>query len=104
MKKLGIALGVVLALASCGGDNAAVTEAPSNVVGTITDVEPAEGEPTNFVVETEDGETFTIDIDPDVNYGFDLAHLHEHHETGDPVDIDLEERDGTLYAQSIEDV
>ncbi len=103
MARIGAVAGALLLAVACGGD-AASPPAPSNVTGTIVDVEPAEGQPTNFTLETEDGDAYTIDIDPEVDYGFDLAHLHKHHETGDPVAVDLEERDGTLYAQSIEDV
>ena len=102
MRTFGVALVVAFALMACGGD--ADTKAPANVVGTIVEVEPDDGQPTSFVVETEDGETYTIEVDPKIDYGFDLAHLHEHHESEDPVDVDIDERDGTLYALSIEDV
>jgi hypothetical protein len=42
-------------------------------------------------------------IDPQIDYGFDLAHLREHMETGDPVRVDLELRAGDVYATQIDD-
>ena len=48
-------------------------------------------------------ERLEILIAADVDYGFDLGHLHEHEASGDPVRCTLEERDGHLYALRIDD-
>ena len=42
-------------------------------------------------------------IADDVAYGFDLEHVQEHADSGDPVRCALEERDGRAYALSIAD-
>ena len=76
------------------------------MVGLITDVRPADetAVPVSFTVEEEDGDAYTIDIDPEHDYGFDLLHVREHFVTEDPVDVSIDERDGTLFATAIEDV
>ena len=48
-------------------------------------------------------EVHTIHIAEDVDYGFDLAHLHEHRTTGEPVRCVFEVRDERLYALEIAD-
>ena len=89
----------LLALTGCGGDEAA----PAEVVGVIVLVQEASnGEVESFEVDSE-GETFTIYIAPEVDYGFPLGHLHEHESTGDPVRCVLEEREDRLYALEILD-
>ena len=93
---------------ACGGSSApgADEAAPDRVVGTITDIEPEDEMtlPTNFTVEEEDGDAYSIDIDPELDYGFDLLHVRDHFTTEDPVDVDIEVRGGSLIATSIEDV
>lgn len=95
-----VLLAVVL-LAACGGNGGA--EAPSEVTGVIILLDTDEtGSIKGFSLRA-DAETYEIRIAEDVNYGFDLAHLNEHMTTGDPVRCRLEERDGDLYALTIED-
>jgi hypothetical protein len=95
-------------LVACGGSSSSGDEAPApdRVVGLITDIEPADEFelPTNFTVEEEDGDAYTIDVDPELDYGFDLLHVREHFASDDPVDVAVESRDGALVATSIEDV
>lgn len=94
--------------AACGGDDepeppAAEADAPSEVTGVLLDVE-SEGvdEVVSFTLKDGD-DTYEIFIADDVDYGFPLGHLSEHLSTGDPVKVPLEERDGKLYALSIDD-
>ena len=95
-------------MVACGGSSDSGTDepAPDRVVGLITDIEPEDELelPTNFTVEEEDGDTYSIDIDPEFDYGFDLLHVREHFVTDDPVDVTVESRDDALVATSIEDV
>jgi hypothetical protein len=97
---------VSLVLAACGGDDkdAGGSEiAPSEITGVIVGMD-AEllGEVDSFDVK--DGDTVhTLYIDPEIDYEFPLGHLHEHLETAQPVRCAVEERDGKLYAQTIED-
>ena len=91
----------LLLLFSCSDD--APTGTPSQLEGTITEVEVEDDLVTAFEIETADGEE-TVLIDPERDYGFDLLHLEEHAETGDPVLVDVESDDGDLVAVTIEDV
>ena len=103
MARLGaIALLGVLAMA-CGDRGA--PPSPERIIGLVTEVEPEDETeiPTSFTVEDEDGTPFSIEIDPELDYGFDLLHVREHLVTQDPVDVSVEERDGALIATSIED-
>ncbi|HEV2755260.1 MAG TPA: hypothetical protein VG318_05740 [Actinomycetota bacterium] len=92
--------------AACGGDDEAAPaerDVPSEVTGVLLDVE-SEGvdEVVSFTLKDDD-ETYEIFIADDVEYDFPLGHLSEHLSTGDPVRVPLEERDGKLYALSIDD-
>ncbi len=94
--------------AACGDDAgeppaAQEEEAPSEVTGVLLDVE-SEGVDDVRSFTLKDGDkTYEIFIAEDVEYGFPLGHLSEHLSTGDPVTVPLEERDGKLYALSIDD-
>ena len=80
-----------------------VDQVPSEVTGVIVSIDPEEGEPEALTVRDEDDQSHEIEIADDIDYGFDLQHLHEHRTTADPVIITVEERDGRLVATSIED-
>ncbi len=107
-----IVLLVVAALAAsagCGGSGESApaeltgeVAAPDELTGEIVAIDGEGSEIRSFTLASE-GEEYEILIAPDVDYGFDLAHLHEHEAAGDPVHCRLEERDGDLYALSIED-
>lgn len=91
----------VMPLTGCGnGDD---DDTPSGITGPVVDIE-AEGlnEVISFEIQSE-GTRYQIFVDEDVDYGFPLGHLNEHRITGDPVVVEVTERDGRLYAQSIED-
>jgi hypothetical protein len=94
---------VLLALAligtSCGGGE----EPPEELTGAIVAVQAQPEGGIDFFTLEADGETYTIYIADDVNYGFDLAHLHEHQATREPVRCTLEERGERLYALEIVD-
>lgn len=94
------ALAVAAGAAGCGESNPAV---PSSALGVITQVEGEGSAVRSFTLETDDHGTLEVFIAEEVDYGFDLAHLHEHETTGDPVQCLLEERDGRAYALEIVD-
>jgi len=106
IRRIHLLLFVSLVLVACGGDDPEVArpeEAPSEVTGVIVEID-AEllGEVTSFDVK--DGDTIhTLFIDPNIDYQFPLGHLHEHLETAEPVSCKVEERNGKLYAQTIDD-
>lgn len=50
-----------------------------------------------------EGETYEILIDQSREYGFPLGHLNDHLQGADPVRVDIEEKDGAIYAVTIED-
>jgi hypothetical protein len=92
---------IPLLAAACGGGEAE-EEPPAELVGVIVEVNAPNSSIESFTLDA-DGETFTIYIAPDVDYGFDLAHLHEHRTTREPVRCALEERGERLYALEIVD-
>ncbi|MGH2695185.1 MAG: hypothetical protein ACRDJJ_10295 [Actinomycetota bacterium] len=101
LAKTVVALCFLASIVACGNNNE--QEAPSTVTGVVIEVSSAGlGRVESLVVKDGD-DTFEILIDPDVDYGFNLDHLHEHRATGDPVRVELDQRDGDLYAQTIED-
>jgi hypothetical protein len=87
-------------LAGCGNDGG--SDSPSVAVGAVVEIDRDAAGINGFTLTTDDGEVEILIAD-DVDYGFDLEHLREHQATHDPVRCRLEEREGRLYALSIED-
>jgi hypothetical protein len=94
------ALALAAGAAGCGDGEQPV---PSSAVGVITEIQGEGSAVRSFTLETQDHGTFEVFIAEDVDYGFDLAHLHEHETMGDPVRCTLEEREGRPYALEIVD-
>ena len=102
-----LVLALAVALAACGGDDsgdAGATEAPGEITGVITEIESEGLDQVNSFVVKDGDDVYNVLIATDVDYGFPLGHLHEHRATGDPVRVELETRNGDLYALAIEDV
>jgi hypothetical protein len=100
---------VVVLLAACGtqgeeGDPQAGDGPPSTLTGVVTDIDSAGIDDIRSFTLLSGGESHEIFIADDVDYGFNLGHLQEHRTTSEPVIVELEERDGSLYARSVEDV
>jgi hypothetical protein len=88
-------------IAACGGNSEAT---PDVVTGVITEVTWNDDRTAvqSFKVDAQ-GDDYEIRIDDEVDYGFDLAHLEEHRDKHEPVRVKLRERDGTLFAERIDD-
>ena len=96
-----------LAFTGCGDDEKAGQPSgagtPDEVTGPIVDIDSEGlGHVRSFSVRSGE-ETYEILIDNRVDYGFPLGHLNEHRISGAPVRVELEERNGDLYAQAIID-
>lgn len=89
--------------AACASEPDAVESAPDEVTGVIVEIDSGSLEDIRGFTVRAEGETYEILIASDVEYGFPLSHLNAHLASADPVLVDLEERDGRLYALSIED-
>jgi hypothetical protein len=77
--------------------------APQELTGPIIDIDSESlGDVRSFTLKSGD-QTYEILIDPHVDYGFALSHLNEHRLNGAPVRVELLERGGRLFAQSIVD-
>ena len=105
MKRAGMALFLIVALISAGcgdnGDNGAVP--PDEITGVILEIDSEGlGEVNSFRVKDGD-DTYTVRIDPEREYGFNLGHLHEHLQNAEPVKVELENRGDSLFAVAIED-
>ncbi len=94
------ALALAAGATGCGESRQSV---PPAAVGVITEIDGEGSGVRSFTLETQDHGTFEVFIAGDVDYGFDLAHLHEHETMGDPVRCTLEEREGRAYALEIVD-
>ena len=108
-----LAASLALTAVACGGGGAeeprssttaaSQTPAPTMLEGVITEVLPPDaGDVTGFALDA-DGTDYDILIDPEHDYGFDLGHLRDHRDTGDPVVCQLDPRPDGLYALTIED-
>ena len=98
------AVGLAL-LGGCADDSGeASSQSAKSLTGVISSIDPPEGTPESFELVRPAEDAQRIAIDPEADYGMDLQHLHEHMDGALPVKVGLEERDGTLYATSIEDV
>ena len=108
---------VTLLTAACGdssGDSTgaggttsvATSPAPTEVQGLIVDIESGESpdDITSFVLESDTDETYEIQIDPDVDYGFNLSHLRVHQTEALPVLVTLRSEGDQLLAVSVVDV
>ena len=99
-------LGSCIFLAACGGAGEGMSERPSpppeQVTGVITEMRFDGERVVGFEVETV-ARSFEILIDPERDYGFNLKHLEVHRDQQLPVQVDLESRDGKLYAVDILD-
>ena len=86
----------VAALAACD-------ESTNEVTGVVSEVDSAGLTDVNgFTVRSQD-ETFDFVVDSNTELSFPPAHLNEHRISGEPVRVTYEERDGELYAVSVED-
>jgi hypothetical protein len=81
----------------------ATPTAPAEVAGLITALgRDADGTIESFTVRDGD-QTIDIRIDPGRDYGLSLEHLEVHRATRAPVLVQVELRDGALYAVEILD-
>lgn len=102
-----LAFAALLLLAACGGESdssAPAEEAPAPLTGVISSIDPPEGAPESFDLTRPGEDPQRILIDPEVDYGMDLQHLHEHLNGVLPVKVSLDQRVDGLYATAIEDV
>ena len=92
---------LLVAVAGCGDD--ASGPGSGSVTGLVTTIDSAGFDDVDSFTVRAEGETFTFQIDPEVEYGFPLGHLQSHLTNAEPVVVEYEDRDGELIAQSIED-
>ena len=96
------AVALLVAVPACGGSGEAAAPPPEELTGIITAVRVEDGAVTGFTLDSLEG-IYEIRIAADVDYGFDLKHLHEHERTREPVRCELEQRGGATYALAIAD-
>ncbi len=94
----------VLVLSGCSDPSPVEADVEEGrLEGVIVAIESAAlDDVTSFTLKDGD-EIYEIYIADDVDYGFPLGHMQEHVQTADPVTVDFEQRDGKLYALTIED-
>ena len=98
------ALLALAALTACSSEPAGTEPENPRLEGVVVAIESASiDDITSFTLKDGD-QIYKIYIADDVEYGFPLGHLQEHVQGAEPVAVDTEERDGKLYALTIEDV
>jgi hypothetical protein len=103
LRRVGLLLALAAAgLAGCGGSDTSGGSTPPEVVGAVTAISEDDGAIVAFRV-NDGGDSYLIRIDGDRDYGFDLAHLHEHRHFADPVRVLTEQRTDGAYALEIDD-
>jgi hypothetical protein len=93
--------------ASCGGSGGEsggdTTAAATEVVGVITEISRTGGTVDAITIRSEDEETHRLELDPAIDYGFDLEHLEEHRREGLPVRCHVAHRGDAAVATVILD-
>ena len=105
-KQIAALLLAALLLASCGGSETPAGLADGEtktVTGVLTDIDSAAIDDINGFTLKDGDEQYTVLVDDEVEYGFALGHLQEHLQDALPVTVEMESRDGELYALSIAD-
>ena len=75
----------------------------NEITGVVTKLDSAGLTDVNgFTVRSND-ETFDFAVDSETQLAFPPSHLNEHRVSGEPVKVTYEERDGELYALTVED-
>ncbi|MDQ3987189.1 MAG: hypothetical protein M3280_11925 [Actinomycetota bacterium] len=102
-----LTIAVVLLLTGCGDGPSAENSkdrVPSTITGVVTDVD-ASGltQVESFTVRTEADQTYEIFIADDADLGFPPAHLNEHRISGEPVEVQVDQRGDKLFATSVLD-
>jgi hypothetical protein len=98
-----VALWLLAALAACGDSGEPGANGASDITGVVTKVSSPElGQVESFEIRSR-GRTTEIFIDPAVTYSFPPAHLSDHLASAEPVRVEVERRDGRLFARAMED-
>ena len=113
MKRLlviALALVAILAIAAgCGGGGGGNGDdggglganAPGEVSGVITEIDRSGGTISGFTLETDDGESHEIALDPAVDYGFDPELLEQQMQAKNRIRVTTDNRGGRRYATVI---
>jgi hypothetical protein len=88
----------------CDGGSAETCSGAKPITGVIVTVESRSLDDVRGFTLRSGGKECEISIDPERDYGFPLSHLNAHKVGADPVEVEVEERDGELIATSIADV
>jgi hypothetical protein len=100
-----IAVAATLALgggAACGGAGGGSDRTPNEIVGVIVEIFRSDGTIEAVTIRS-DRETQRVELDPAIDYGFDLEHLEEHRRTADPVRCRVTLRGAEVVATAILD-
>lgn len=99
-------LALTAGLASCGGtvnESDQPDGASRTITGVLIDIDSTTIDQINGFTLKSGDERFEVLIDEEITYGFPLGHLQEHLQDALPVRVEMESRNGELYALSIED-
>ena len=95
---------LLLCLALVGLASCSSAEGSRRVTGVVVEIESSGlTRVKQFTLQNEGGRV-TILVDKETEFAFAPSHLNEHRATGQPVTVEVEKREGGLYAVSVEDV
>lgn len=99
----------LIVLTACGGSegtqppNPIVVPPTNPITGLLTNLERDAGDTITALTLDVEGTSYRILVDPERDYGFDLAHMDEHLSQMLQVSVSFEERSGAVYATAIDD-
>ncbi len=98
MRSLCLLLCLALGLASCSS-----REGSLRVTGVVVEIESSGLARVEQFTLQEEGRRVTILVDEETEFAFAPSHLNEHRARGEPVAVEVEKREGGLYAVSVDD-
>ena len=92
---------LLLAFTACADSQS--SEVPSELTGVVLAVDARSITDVVSFTLTSGDRRYRVFLDPDAHYEFSPGHLREHVLSGEPVRVELEEHDGTLFATALTD-
>ncbi|MEA2459935.1 MAG: hypothetical protein QOH90_112 [Actinomycetota bacterium] len=98
-----LAFFLCVGVACTGGNGPGGSDIVHSVRGVVVKVDAKRLDKVKGFTVASGAKTYDFRVDPGITYSFPLAHLHTHLTSSEPVLVGYEDRDGVLYALTIED-
>jgi hypothetical protein len=94
---------LLLCLALMGLASCSPQEGSRRVTGVVVEIESSGLARVEQFTLQDEGRRVTILVDDETEFAFAPSHLNEHRARGEPVAVEVEKREGGLYAVSVDD-